>query len=574
MTLLVAGAGFAAFMVASATAGDETSYKVEFDNAFGIVDGSEVRVAGVKAGTVTDLDINGEKKALISFKIENQFGKLMSDATCSAEPQSLIAEYFVDCQPGVSDQELVDNTIPVEQTTLTVPNDLVLNTFRKPYKDRLQLLINEFGTALTGNGEALNAAILRGAPALRDLRSVLDILAQQNTVIRDLNSNGDAIISRLNERREDVVTFINEADATASASAERREELGETFKLLPGFLAELQPTMRELGRVAEEGKPLLTDLKRTAPRLNRLADLLPAFNNAGAGALTSLGNAAEVGTRALTKGQDEINLLRTSTVNAPRAADIVTDFLESIDDPQNAVEEDARARKDLSAQPGEADRRVDILNQKVGGGVTEPGYSGMEGLLNYAYYQAGALNQYDQWGHILHLNLVQTPVIGECAHYNAGPFYPNGSANPQEAPPCVSILGDNQPGIGVETGPTAGLPRYDGSVCPHGSTDLALCDPTVFTHGGGVRKGAGATGRAQAPAEPPLTAKDLEGIEADKPLPAKVQEALDLENGAPLSQNPELQQLLESLGITPPPQSPSTQSAEMNQGLLDFLFGS
>jgi len=39
-----------------------------------------------------------------------------------------------------------------------------------PYNQRLQLLINEFGTALTGNSENLNAAILRGAPALRQLK--------------------------------------------------------------------------------------------------------------------------------------------------------------------------------------------------------------------------------------------------------------------------------------------------------------------------------------------------------------------------------------------------------------------
>jgi phospholipid/cholesterol/gamma-HCH transport system substrate-binding protein len=581
LTLLLLGAIGAAFVASSATAGNETSYKVEFDNAFGIVQGSEVRIAGVTAGTVTSLDINSDKKALISFKIDNKYGELKSDATCSAEPQSLIAEYFIDCQPGVSNQSLQDSNdgiVPVAQTTLTVPNDLVLNTLREPFKDRLALLINEFGTALTGNAENLNAAILRGAPALRQLKQVLDILAKQNTTIRDLNANSDTIVTQLNNRREDVVRFINEANDTAKASAERRVALGQTFHLLPTFLAELQPTMRQLGRVAEQGEPLLTELHKATPRLNRFADHLPAFNDAAEIGVTSLGDAAEVGTRALTKADGMINQLRTSTTNAPQAADLVAGFLESIDDPKNAVEEDGRARTDLSAQPGEADRRVALLNQKVpGGGVTEPGYTGMEGLLNYAYYQAGALNQYDSWGHILHLNLVQPPVIGECSSYNSGPTYPGGGIDPKTAPHCVSILGDNQPGIGVTSGPTANLQRYDNSVCPDGSSDLALCDPAISTHGASVRNKNrdSLTGTSASNKSADLTPAQLQDIQNDEPLPAKVQSELGVDSGAPLSQNPQLQQLLQSLGLgsTASSSSQTTQDADLNKSLLDFLFG-
>ena len=93
-------------------------------------------------------------------------------------------------------------------------------------------------------------------------------------------------------------------------------------------------------------------------------------------------------------------------------------FLESIDDPNNAVEEDSCARFDLREQPAEADRRVQALGQKMAvtlhGDQTAPckwangqqpgpnsgggnrGYTGMEGLLNYAYVQTNSLNLFDQ----------------------------------------------------------------------------------------------------------------------------------------------------------------------------------
>ena len=55
--LVAAVAGFAR----RAGADDSHTYKIEMYNAFGIVKGSDVRIAGVNAGTVTDLDINAEE---------------------------------------------------------------------------------------------------------------------------------------------------------------------------------------------------------------------------------------------------------------------------------------------------------------------------------------------------------------------------------------------------------------------------------------------------------------------------------------------------------------------------------
>jgi ABC-type transporter Mla subunit MlaD len=568
LTLALIAAGAAAWMVATAAAGSTRTYQVELDNAFGLVNGSEVRVAGVKAGTVKSLDINEAKRALITVEVDSKFGEFKSDATCSSEPQSLIAEYFLDCQPGVSPQPL-EGPVPVAQTTGTVPNDLVQNILREPYKRGLQLLINEFGTALDANSENLNAAILRGAPALRQTKQVLDILGQQNTVIAELNANSDTIVAQLNNRREDVVNFIKEANDTATASAERRVDLGNTFKLLPDFLAELQPTMFQLGRVAEQGKPLLTELHKSSHKLTVFSQLLPPFNNATGPALTSLGNAAQVGTRALTKGQDEINQLRVSTTHAFSAADQIALFLESLDNPKNAVEEDSRARTDLSAQPGEADRRVALLNQKVpGGGVNQPGYTGLEGLLNYVYYQTGALNQYDQIGHLLHFIFFEPLASSTCGEYNAGPNFAGGGTDPTNADHCVSILGDNQPGIG-QSGPTANLPRYDNSVCPNpsGSNDLAICDPNISTHGGTRNAGTGTVGDAN-PSIPPaakelLTPQVIQDIQNGKPIPKPLQQLLGPDAEA------QLQQTLQQLG---PAQQGTDKSTATD--LLNFLFGS
>jgi ABC-type transporter Mla subunit MlaD len=596
LSLIVLGAG--ATLAAGAGADDERIYQAELFNAFGLVEGSELRVAGVKAGTVTGLDITPEKTALITFEVGPEFPELKADASCSSEPQSLIAEYFLNCQPG-SAAEPLEAPIEAARNQINVQQDLVQNTLREPFKRRLQLLINEFGTALVGNSENLNAAIRSGAPALREFRKVLKILGRQNRIIAGLNTDADTVFARLTERREDVVRFIQEAEDTARISADRREDLSRDFDLLDDFLVELRPVMTELGNLAREQTPLLTDLRAAAPGLNKLGDNLPRFNDGARVSLKALGRASVVGNRALSKGRDEINDLNAASQKAPGATTLLADFLESIDDPRNAVEETCLARKDLREQPGEADRRVGLLEDKLDtnlsgdrscageGGSGNPGYTGLEGLLNYGYYQTLSLNLYDFIGHGLGVAIVGAPeVSGECGFFSSGA--PNGwpakggghTRDPVQAADCVGILGDTQPGItpgtfNPATGLTGNLPRYDGSVCPTGSAVPSLCDP-------GISSGSAPAGAPAAEIPSPEKINEVaEEISKEDEVPTvkEIKDRLGLKPDAVLPpgilDQLGLGQLEDTLGGSAPaaPAVPAPPSGGGAGGLLNFLLG-
>jgi phospholipid/cholesterol/gamma-HCH transport system substrate-binding protein len=458
LCLLVAAPATA--LVASAVGADKATYQVELDNAFGLVKGSEVRIGGVEGGgVITELDVNPEKKALITIEVGTEFGEFKADASCSSEPQSLIAEYFMDCQPGLKSEPLAVApgaeypTVPVEQTTTTVQSDLVNNTLREPFKRRLQLLINEFGTALFANSGELNAAIRRGAPALRELGAALKILGRQNTIIRDLNVNSDQIIARLTERREDVVRFIHEAEDTARISAERREDLARNFELLPDALAELRPTMIQLGLLAEESTPTLRNLRASAKRLVALSRNLPPFNRASAVSLDTLGDAGVVGRRALLRSRDEIAQLKAAAENMPVPTSELRKFLIDLDDPAKAPELNQKV-------PGDTGRTGPL------GSSNAAGYTGLEGLLNYVYYQAGAINQFDSIGYNLHFTLNEIQV-SPCHEFHVAPNYPTDTPdhtptqNLAEAADCVAELGPNQPQVTQ----AIGLPPYSPEVC-------------------------------------------------------------------------------------------------------------
>ena len=110
---------------------------------------------------------------------------LRKDARCEIRPQSLIGEYFVDCQPGTSDERIPDGgRVPVEQTSSTIALDLVNDIMRRPYRDRLRLIVGELGAGLAGRPGDLIAVLRRAHPALRETSQTLQILGKQTKTIK------------------------------------------------------------------------------------------------------------------------------------------------------------------------------------------------------------------------------------------------------------------------------------------------------------------------------------------------------------------------------------------------------
>jgi virulence factor Mce-like protein len=511
LILLTVGAGFATV----AGADDTRTYEIEMFNAFGVVDGSDVRVSGVDVGTVQDLTINERKRAVVTVELSGDLAVLGEDTKCSSEPQSLIAEYFIDCEPA-GDPLPDGGTVPAEQVEQTVQADLVQNTVREPYMVRFALLLNEFGTALAGNPETLNEAIRLGAPALTQLERATRILADQRRTIRDLNVNSNTIMAELAEQRDEVVRFIEEAGETAEISASRRADLSRQFNILDDFLAELDPTLASLEELAIEQTPLLHDLRRAAPGLNRLAQNLPPFNRASEPALRTLGEASQVGERALKKGRRPIELLSKAGRRAPRTTEIVADLLRDLDDPRRAVEIDERAGEDT----GRTDKRP--------GRKDTMGYTGFEGLLNYVYYQALATNQFDSVGHLLHFGLYGANS-GPCGEFSSGrdpdtgePGVPAAGGGTTtdilEADRCLAWLGPNQPGVNEDLD----LPKYDPSVCVDGTSperaERELCTPADSSAGRRARA-AGSGKRLQEIIEKEAEAIRPGGAEGDQSKP-------------------------------------------------------
>ena len=405
-------------------------YTVELDNAFGIVKGADLKIAGVRAGQITGLRLDRKtKRALVDFRIDKLgFGSLRTDVFCETRPQSLIGEYFIDCRPGTAPEELPEGSvIPVTKTASTVPGDLVNNIMRKPERERLRIILNEIGAGVGARGEDLNETIRRASPALRETNQVLAILGRQNRVLGNLVEDADEVITELAGNKRNVTRWVRETRETAAASAERRDDIARNFSKLPEFLRRLRPAMAELGRAADAQRPTLVDLSAGAGEIERLFAQLEPFAKSTQGYLGELGKAAEVGRPAVKAALPLVEELARFTEKAPESAKNARFITEHLDDRRFAVEKDPRS-------PG------------------GQGYTGFEAILQYLYDQAMSINIFDANGYILKANLFHS----ECSEYqNAVSLKEHLAEDPEFYKRCASILGPNQQGITVPD-PTAG----------------------------------------------------------------------------------------------------------------------
>jgi virulence factor Mce-like protein len=449
------------------------SYEIVFDNAFGLTEGGDFKVAGVKVGTTGELKVIRGRRPLALVRAEVSepgFDDLRADASCEIKPQSFIGEYFVDCQPGTSNERLPDGgRVPVAQTSSTIPFDLVNDILRRPYSERLRIIIGELGAGLAGRPGDLRAVLRRAHPGLRETSETLRILGRQTRTIERFVEDADTVVAALERRKRDVTRFVSEAGGTAEVAASRRAELARTFDLLPGFLGRLDPYMLRLGQLADAQVPLLRELRAGSGELDTFLTRLEPFARTGRPALVALGDAARVGTRAVRETGEELDELRRLAQETPGLAKPLRQLLQTIDDRARAVEPDPRA----AASGPPAPDKTHIPEGQAGG------FTGMEAIWDYFFWQALTTNALDDVGHVLRVGItVDLPPNGCSGYFNRR------EGQEEVFDRCNQWLGPYQPGINAPE-PVAGAasasaappaPVSPAPASPGEATDPSLLD--------------------------------------------------------------------------------------------------
>ncbi len=557
------------------------TYKLEFDNAFGLVNGAPFKVAGVPAGSIKSIDLCYKDKgahcqnpldAVVTVQVTSKgFGEFRSDASCQSRPQSLIGEYFVDCEPGQNGKALASGaTLTASHTFSTIPADLLADIMRMPQRERFTLIINELGAAVAGRSTDLQTALQRAVPALDETDNLLNLLGNDSSTLKALTANSNAVVTALANNSKQVQNFIVEADNAATDTATQQANLKTTLQRFPSFLEQLKPTMAKLGSAATTNTPVVENLNAAAGQLHTFFTNLAScsqphsgndcgFANASLPALKSLGQASVTGKQAVTAAAPTVSILNKFAAPTSQGGAGTGELAQNL----------AIVLQDLNTQS----RAVEPDPRSPGG----KGFTGLQALLQYAFNQTLAINTFGPFGHMLAVDAFVNP---ECSPYaTPGTISANLKQDGSSYRQCYSWLGPNQPGVN-ETDPSdpSGCVPDPGGAPPGETgpqTTAAKCPAEALSTGAPNTKSAKKSKTPAAGAGSGATPSTGPG-----PPTQVVQNALGAVNKAISSATAPLGGVTSSLPsvTTPaPPQSTSqanngAPSAQQAQQLLNYLL--
>jgi phospholipid/cholesterol/gamma-HCH transport system substrate-binding protein len=461
-------------LLATSAGGSGGSYAVRaiFDDAGNIIPGENVKIGGVKVGTVKSVTPTPQAKAAVVITITNAgFKDFRADASCTIRPQALIGEKFVDClptQPRVEGTPLppplkkIDKgqegsgeyLLPVQNNHSPVDVDLLGDISRLPERQRFTIILNELGAGLAGRGSDLHDVIRRANPALQELDKVLAILAGQNKLLAKLAVDSDRALGPFAAVRGRVADFIEQGNTVAQASARHRGALARNLQLLPKFLKEFGPAMERLGRFADQTTPVFTDLKVAAPGLNKAFTSLPAFSKSSIKFFENFGQTSKVSGPALTAVQPLLSRLATLGKEAKPFSFNAAELLTSLRDT-----------------------------------------GGLERLLDFIFLGTGTTNGYDALGHFLRSEIVGTTCLTyavqtapQCANGKLFSSGTSGSAKSASIPRNSSTSVTMARTLAVLKGatPAQALAKYPGptEVAPGSTGSGAEATPVAKPVGG------------------------------------------------------------------------------------------
>ncbi len=277
--------------------GPTNEYKAEFSDATGVVTGDEVRIAGVKVGTVQDIETNDEgTRAIVTFSVDD--GTRIDEATNAAiRYRNLLGQRYISlfqCEQDSSDEcegsggEELDEgaTIDIKKTSPALDLTVLFNGFKPLFEalspddinklsfELVQVFQGEGGTleSLLGSTASLTKTLASRDQVIGDLLEnldyVLDHVADRDDQLTELIGSFRNLVGGLKEDREAILSSLDSISAVSVETASLVEDIRPTFvrdiKQLRIVAGNLDRNRAEIDRALQVLPVKLTKIGRTA----------------------------------------------------------------------------------------------------------------------------------------------------------------------------------------------------------------------------------------------------------------------------------------------------------------------
>jgi phospholipid/cholesterol/gamma-HCH transport system substrate-binding protein len=252
--------GVLAMTIANTSFGARSGYYARFTDVGGLLAGDDVRIAGVRVGSVTSVGLVDRRIAQVGFTVD-QGVRLPASVTAAVLYKNLIGQRYLslDRAPGPPGRLLEPGgIIPVQRTTPPLNLTELFNGF-KPLlvgldPDQLNRLSFEIVQVLQGQGGTV-------ASLLASTASLTNSIADRDRVIAEVIANLNTVLDTVNARDEQLSALIVQLRRLVSGLAADRVPIGQAVTSLglltdttAGLVGDARPVLRDdiaaLGRLS------------------------------------------------------------------------------------------------------------------------------------------------------------------------------------------------------------------------------------------------------------------------------------------------------------------------------------
>jgi ABC-type transporter Mla subunit MlaD len=277
--------------------------KADFVDADGIANASDIRIAGVYAGQVTEIRSVSGGLAEITFRMDPTHSPMRQGTKANLRLQTLLGTKFIELVPGPASapQLNANSVIPTSKTTSPVDFDQWLSSFNKPTRDALGTLIREAGTATDSRGQDINGLLAAFDQMSTQSAPNLQTFADRSDHISNILINAADVTQNLADNRNHLAGTLTNLNAVLSAVSANdpgfrrfihEGNLGEAHGLtqLQGEQQNINDTIRLLRPTLQAANPQLEDITAIAHQFQGFINIANAFTTNLLGGISGYNN--------------------------------------------------------------------------------------------------------------------------------------------------------------------------------------------------------------------------------------------------------------------------------------------
>lgn len=241
--------------------GGGDTYYAAFTDSSGIKPNDEVRIAGVRVGKVTAVDLDGDH-VKVTFRISSG-AKFGTDTNAEIKVKTLLGAMFLALEPKGSGQLPKGSTIPTSRTRSAYD---VVQAFSGLAERAEAINLPQLTTSLNTLAEATANTPEAFQSTLKGLSALSANVAARDDQLNTLLGNLKKVSSVLSARDQDIVTLMKDSDTLLRAVVARREAVHQLLVSTSKFSTELTALVQQS---RADLKPALSNLQSVVAVLRK-----------------------------------------------------------------------------------------------------------------------------------------------------------------------------------------------------------------------------------------------------------------------------------------------------------------